>query len=398
MSRGYGVDEYGLDYYGPEAFAPTVSLPEHMIIVYNQNFEPIHIFTSFRLFTYKKVLDGQGDYVLIINYQDTYVEDFELDSMIVLRRRVRSRSNSWYTEFVGLHRDFDIDTDETGDTVYISSGLCLNHLLGRTKIAYPDGTIQAYKSDVSETAMKEYVIENCGDQATIANGRKEEGILPNFTITASTGAGVIWTGEEGYSRLLDVLFDIAIFATIDFDVTFDGANFVFNTYIDQLGEDRTIVGLDSTTGLNAAGNAPVIFSVGYANIRSMTYYKRRAKEINTIFILGQGKGATKKVISRTDISARADSPWNRMESSRNKNGYTSEMETAGDVILAENSAKEGMDFIPLLQRSSVYGYDFWFGDKITGKAGILSKNKRIVGASGTIDEDGEALALAFADL
>jgi hypothetical protein len=373
----------------------------YQIFVRDQSYAVIGIFDQFTTLSYTLEVNGACSYEFSINGADPRASLFELDGIVEIWRAIPGCLVPWYREFIGLHRvDLD-DVDEKGNWIYKTTGVGLNDFLGRTIINYPPATIKSYKNAPSETAMKEYVEENCGASATIANEREIDGVLPDFQVAADGASGVVWEGDRAWENLLDILKEISKFSQIDFNVSWDDLTqkFVFETYVDQLGEDRTTVGLDPATGLNSAGNPPVSFALELGNISSLSRTFNRLSESNVVTVLGEGEGATVATEVRT-TAATLDSPWNRREVSRSKSGFQSEMQTYGDGVLVELSAKDIIDFSPLSQEACLYGKHFFIGDKVTVTFKGISYNKRIFSITNSISEADkkEKLSIVFSDL
>lgn len=369
------------------------------VVLRNQSFNVVAVFDSWEYLSYKKQVNGVGSYSFKISGDDQRRFLFELDGTIQVLRSLPGLGIDFYEEFLGFHRKRSRDVSSTGVVTFESSGVGLNDLLARTIINYPAATIRSYKYQYSETAMKEYVEENCGPSATVANGRVISGVLPNFRVEPTTGLGIVWEGDRAYANLLDVVSEIADFSSIDFAVYFDWTSneFVFQTYTDQLGENRTTSGLDHTTGLNTAGNFPVIFSLDRGNISDLNNTYDRISEHNVITVLGSGDESTREKIARYKPSV-LDSPWNRIEISRSQDGFESEMETFGDGVLNEESPKKKVTFTPLMQPSCCYGKHFFLGDKITMIDDEESVTMRVVEIGNDVKSSIDSLSVTFSDM
>jgi hypothetical protein len=376
---------------------PSIA-PRYYCQVRNQSFDVIaHLDSWEGALTYTKRVNDVGSASLNMLATDDRVDLFELDGLFEIYRSVKGIGIDWYQEFIGLFRGFKYTTSENGERFFTAIFLDLYDLLARTIINYVSATIKSYKYIEAETAMKEYVEENCGASATVGNGREIDGILPNFLVDTDLGLGASWEGDRSMLNVLDILKDISEFSGIDFGVDWDplSENFIFKTYIDQYGEDRTIVGLNAVTGKNSAGNVPIVFSVEKANVKNLIHEYDRSAESNVVSVLGDGDGATRHIEVRSAPTT-ADSPWNRREVSRPKNGFTSEMQNYGDEQLNALSSKEKVDFNPLQQESCMYGRDYFLGDRVTVKSRSVILNKKIVEISNNVS-DIENISVKFAD-
>jgi len=339
-----------------------------------------------------------------IDDDDSRIPLFELDGQIEVYRSFPAFGVDWYLEFEGFHRTFNRQIFENGNRYYSSFARGYNDLLTRRIVAYYAGTDQASKSGVGETVMKEYVDENCGPGAT-SPPRISDGVTAGFTIEADSALGDTWEGSKAYIDVLSACQDIANKSGIDFKVRGNGAaQFIFRTYDGQLGDDRSVVGLDRTTGLNAEGNAPIIFTVSRGNMGEPVYSLKRMAEGNLCFVLGEGVESDREIVERSDTDAIDDSPWNRREFSRDarNRSTTAGYESAGDAALEENQAEETFSFKPIQIESTLYGRDYFFGDIITGRYGDIERNKKLIGmdlnVSDQADDDPERITVTLGDV
>lgn len=369
------------------------------VVLRDTNYQQVAIFDSWSDFSYTKEVNGVDSYTLSINGADPRCDLFELDGMITVYRQIPGISTEWYEEFVGLHRFPKYSISDNGVNTFTSVGVGLNDFLARTIINYKEGTIKAEKINYGEIVIKEYVLENCGWQARTEQPyeRQSYGVLRDFVVETSGANGVLWEGSRAFENLLETIRDIARLSDLDYAVVFDNSlqKFVFRVYPNQLGTDRTTVGLSNVTGLNTAGNAPVIFSLGLGNVQNIEYAYDRSNESNVVSVLGDGAGATREiqVVTRSSTS---DSPWNRREVARPQGGFISQMQYAGNELLAELSAKELVNFVPLQQESQLYGIHYFLGDKVTVSFKGTDYHKRITGVSNKIS-DKESITITFSD-
>lgn len=344
--------------------------PVFYIKMLDTSFRQVAIFDSWESGTYTKERNGVGSFTFTIQATDTRVSLFSLDNIVQIFRKVPGFIDEWRCDFVGLFRTPSWDVAGDGKYLFKATGVCLNDFLARTIINYPEGTIKSEKANKSESVMKEYVEENCGASATIANERISDGVLPNFTVETDGSGGLDWEGTKSGQNLLDVLVEIAKFSTMDFSVTLDDdispTGFVFRTYTNQLGRDMSVDTLDPISGKNDDGNVPTIFSLYNMTFKSGSYTHQRSQESNVVTILGPGEGSTRTIVSRSS-SAKSDSIYNRRETSRSGSGYISDLETLGDSVLKELQAKKSVTITPLISPSCLYGLQYKLGDKVTAK-------------------------------
>lgn len=377
-------------------------LVRYRVIIRSPEGEKVAEFDNWRKLNYEKRVNDIGNYTFTINGIDSRSSLFELDGQIEIQRTDLANSIDWYIDYEGLHRAPIRKTLDNGDEEFSSIGVGYNDLLARRVIGYKAGTIRAAKSGVAEYVMKSYVSENCGAEATVANGRLIIGVIPGFYVQDNSGNGVSWSGDRSFEVLLDVLQEIAEYSNIDFAVVGAGeAKWRFETYKDQMGSDRTTLGLDGSTGLNGAGNPPTIFSIGSGNVRDLAYSDDHLREANVVFVLGRGDGSTRTVIVREKDTAIEKSPMNQREVARpaSKNEFEYQLIAFGDEVLEDMKSVEAVTFSHIQQESAIYGRDFFLGDKITLNYDGVDYHKRIVGIKISVERgDNEKLSMEFADL
>lgn len=384
------------------SMVPVSIAPRYYARLLNTAGMVVALFDDWISLAYYKEINGIYEYTLTFaDNGDSRLSLFDTDFIIEVWRSVPGSGVAWYRDFVGLHRRIKRNLDSDGKKTVSSIGVGMNGLLSRTYILYNAGTLMADKSCPAETAMKEYVEENCGSSAVTANYRHANGALPGFSVDTDHAYGTLWQGSRAYKNLLSTLDDIANYAGIDFEVMYTGAGtFIFRTYNGQLGVDRTYVGLNTHTGLNSAGNVPVKLSPDMGNVQDEEYIFDRLAEHNRILVLGKGDGATKEWVVVEDASAVNDSPWNRCEAviDASSQEFQYQRTMAGWEALVANKAVESISITPLQRPNCLYGKHYDLGDRLTVVAGSVTRNKRVIADRKTITSERETIELTFKDI
>ncbi len=362
----------------------------------------VAIITDWRSLTYTRRVNGVGGYVLTVDGNSDLVDLFTLDGQVEIYRRDQSAipSFDWTLDFEGFHRTEIRSTDESGLSRYSSQGVDYTDLIARRAILFRKGTTGADKVAVGETAIKEYVNENAGPGATVAGGRLFDGVTVGLAIQADGAVGLPWTGSRPFRPLLDTIRDISKAATVDFDVVGTGAaTFQFNAQARPIGIDRTNNGVDPLTGLNAAGNAPVLFSLAFGNMQGPIYALNRIAEGTAIIVLGQGTQGSRTVVERTS-AATGDSTWNRLEVVKNANQEDAEagLNAVGDALLDKLQAAETFEWNALETVSLRYGRDYFVGDLVTAEYQGIERDKQVIAAEVTMSEGRETISLELSDV
>jgi hypothetical protein len=174
-----------------------------------------------------------------------------------------------------------------------------------------------------------------------------------------------------------------------------------------MGSNRTYSTV-TASGKNEYGNAPVVFGAVFGSVQSAEYSLDRMSEANVVIVTGPGDGSTKKALTRTNPKATSVSPWNTREISRSasipsnvvdrllENHF---MEVTGDEALKEMATKETISScVPLQTPSSLYGKNYFLGDKITVWFDDVKMNKRIVSVTLDYTDIGEKVSMELADI
>ncbi len=371
------------------------------IIINNQAGVQVGLLTTWRSLEYTVRLNDIGSYTLEINGDLDVVDDFAVDGQVIIRRRDLDADPviDWYTDFRGFHRTEVRNTDAEGRSRFASLGVDLKHLLQRRAILFHDTSDGASKGDFGETVMKEYVDENAGPGATLP-ARIFAGVTPGLSVQVDGAAGLFWVGDKPYRPLFRTIREIADATQVDFDVVSTGPlAFEFQAKAEPLGEDRTTVGLDTVSGLNAAGNPPLVFSLDFGNMEEPALTLHRIDEVTAAIVLGQGQELDRAVVERTS-SATGDSALNRIESVRssNQDELDAALNAVGDAMLQDLQARETFFFKAMQIPSTLYGRDYFVGDLVTARYKDIERNLKITGATIKVIEGHETIGIEVANV
>ena len=416
LSRGYywsdTPDAYWTNFYW--TIAPTetpapptcfVTIPPpysvasyYFVTISDYDNNVVAIFDNWRELTLQNIINDAGDIEMLLNGKDERVALIQDDYLITVYRSVPGVSLDWYVEARGLIEIHKDDILPNGDQVYRITACHLNGHLSRRRIAYLSGTIRADKIAPGETAMKEYVTENIGAGATVANGRLLEGSLSNFTIAIDGAQGNIYQKGNSGASLLDVCKDIALTCSLDFLVYLSLPNtYIFQVYPALIGEDRRAVNIDPETGFNGAGLAPVRLSVGFGNVVSQSYTHNRREEVNAAIIWGNGSGATQQYAAGRNLVAISATPYAQRETARSGQNqeYQYQLDQEMQKTIDETPPQDDFTFEVLQQPSAVYGKHFTLGDRLTVLRGATPYQKRLVQTTINITGDNKREQIRF---
>lgn len=361
----------------------------------------VGLITDWRSLVYTKRVNSVGEYTLIIDGDLALVDDFVLDGQIeILRADLAAVPPIPSTlDYEAFHRTTVRETNADGLSTFTSKGVEYDDLLRRRHVLFRAGSSQADKSGIGETVMKAYVNENAGPGAT-APPRLFAGVNTGLTIQADGAAGTSWEGEKSFRPLLSVVREIVEATDVDFQIVGTGAAlFEFQAKVRPLGEDRSQTSVDPVTGLNAAGNAPLVFSLAFGNMGTPIYSLQRRSEVTSAIILGQGRGNNRIVQERTSAAISA-STWNRIESVRNANqeAQIGGLDDFGDQLLAKLQAKEDFQFGVIQTDAAKYGRDYFIGDLVTARYKDIERTKQIVAVTIEVTAGEESINVDLGDV
>ena len=339
-------------------------------------------------FSFEKWLRLPGLYSLDVDAADERIELFDTDYQVEFWRRDIAGGLEWYNVFEAFHRSAEYWLADSGDETFTSRGQHYNVLLQAEPIRWAAGSDQANKSGPCETVAKAYVDENIGPGAT-SPPRDSAGVMPGLSIEADAATGATWSGPRANKNLLDTLIELADYAPADFMVVGTGAAlFEFRWKAGQWGQDKT-------RG-NVGGLPPVVFSPLLNNVRNVRYLHDRTSETNVCYVLGQGSGDQRRVVTRTS-GAETDSPWARRAVARDaRNTYSTDaLSDNGDEVLDENRAKVEMQCTVKQSEAVRFGRDWDLGDLVTVEYRTFSVTQKIIGVRVTVGSDGDEVIEAL---
>jgi hypothetical protein len=341
----------------------------------------VALIDEFDSFSYTQYVNGVGGWALrFAKRADETEAAFEarcapwtLDAQVEFWQSNDDPAINWRKDFEGFVRWQHFYVRVDGSLVYEIGGRGLNDLLGRRIILAPAGSAHAqWDAQPAETIMKDIVSYQCGPNAAA------ERRITGLTVQADTGAGNVLTMGRPYRNVLEILQEIAKLGGGDFAVVQTApATWQFRWYTGQLGTDRT---------------ATVVFALERGNMAEPSLRIARQDEVNVVYVGGQGEGAARAIVSRTNPSLIDDSTWNRCEAftSAANEPNTSGLEAAGDALLEEKRPRQTLAFKTVQTPGCWYGYHYFLGDLVTTKFMAFSGVKKITSVTITCNESGAA--------
>jgi len=367
---------------------PAISI--YKVFLYDTSGDKIAEFDHWRKLTFSHKENSLGVCTFELNGSDSRISLFGPDTQIHVLRYNPNANLDYYTEWKGFHVDIDPDaTDKEGTRTFTSKCVSFEDLLKRRYVLYDSGSIYSDKSDKGETVIKEYVGENAGPSAT--SPRWSNGVTSGLTIESDLATGLDWDGKKSNQPLLTTIQGVAKQSELVFRVVqLTTTTWEFRTYENFSGTDRSVVGLVPATGLNGAGESPIVFQLENDNIEKISYSLKRSNEKNVIVATGGGVG-DEQLFHVETLPTTTSSPWNKREIVvRGKSDdLTDDLETVAIDFAETNKQIDKITCTIKQNQAYVYGRDYFFGDKVTIRYNDIVKNAVITGVNIILSQDGK---------
>jgi len=297
---------------------------------------------------------------------------------------------------IGFLRYFEWKTDETGTTRLTIGGPDPIELLNRRLVQNYAETAPSQKGpDYADDMMKEFVDEQFLTTATrlgdIYYSRSSALPSDHFSIAPDTSQGYANMSKQSAWRfVLPILQEIAEASwnqgtRIYFDLDYVGpATFLFNTWADLRGIDRTI----------GTSIAPIVFSQESGNLSKPSLRFDYTEEVNFVYGGGQGQGTDREVDPENDEPRSQLSLWNRREGFQDaRECPTGEVPTYCIANKAFDRMQSGRPSV-LFEGNLVdtpttrFGVDWFYGDKVTVQYRGFELDGRADQFSVSMKEDG----------
>lgn len=297
---------------------------------------------------------------------------------------------------VGFMRYWEYFEDSSGSEFIRCGGPDQLDLFHRRIVANKAGTTYTSKTGFADDMMKEIADEqyvNTANRFGDLYYSRSSAISPDhFEIAPDEGRGRELTKDFAWRRVIDVFQELATASAwptksgqddypIFFDNVYTGpAKFVFTTYADQLGIDRTAT----------AGIAPIVFSREAGNLGNPAIRFDYISEKNMVYGGGQGQGTDRSIDPENDQPRHNLSIWNYQESFKDAR----ECETL--LCIAQWARQEMQNKRPYVQflgdlldtPKTRFGVDWNYGDKVTIRYKSFSFDGWVESFKINVDEDG----------
>jgi len=336
---------------------------------------------NFQYFSYQEYIDRRGNFRMQLHDDDPNRQLILEDFIVRLWYKNDTEGIDWLNIFNGINKTPTRVWYSNGNKLGIFYGSDSKELVDKAHVFYKTSAVESNKSGVASTVMKELMDENVGAGALIANGRYFDHVNP-ITVINATPVGDSWSGNLANANLSKALQIIRKFTIekgdrVDYNVVYS-ENYTWTATVGKLFVDRTTDGLDASTGLNGAGNVPVILSPLYGNVKQYTESTRRVQESNSIVVLGRRIGDDREIFTAQSASSIAVSPIAQRESlaqTQNQEG----LQDVADATLEQRLGKFSILLSPKLTPAFALFRDLNMGDFFTAVSlNKVSFNKQLI--------------------
>ena len=300
---------------------------------------------------------------------------------------------------VGFMRYWEWFEDRKGAEYIRCGGPDQIGLLNRRIVANAAGTVYTQKTDYADDMMKaivdEQYISTANRVGDIYYTRSSAISADHFEVAPDESKGKELTKEFAWRRVYDVLKELAEASAWptssgddSFPIYFENvyvapAKFVFRTYANQLGIDRTAT----------AGIAPIIFSKEAGNLANPSLRWEYTDEVNLCYGGGQGQGAARMIDPENDPPRHNLTVWNYQESFKDARECEVILCVAQAARVEMQSKRPFVEFNgDLLDTPKTrFGVDWDFGDKVTIRYQGFSFDGLVESFKLAVDEDGREI-------
>lgn len=291
-------------------------------------------------------------------------------------RRNPALGVDWYNDFGGLYKDNAQEDKEL--PTYMAACPGQLEILNWRMVAWPAETANRSKftNAPAETISKTLVNYNLTANATIANGRVDDGTTSGMTVTvqADGGGGNSLDWACCGDNLLDTLYKLSLVGGGDYDLVKTGVTtWDFRWYAGQRGVDRT---------------ATVIFATERGNMVEPSYALQVMQEKTVAIVGGQGQGSGRRWLYRHSANYAATHKTEALVDGRSLSTDAA-LQAAGDAALKKTQMYAKYGFKVKQAPSCAYGKHYCvggvLGDLVTARFYGISATQKIDGVTVAFD-------------
>ena len=213
----------------------------------------------------------------------------------------------------------------------------------------------SFVAQKGETVMKDLVTFNLASSATVANGRKRDGVVSGVTIESDSAGGSTIDWRCHGENILETLRDLAIPAGGDFDLEASTPTaYEFKFYSGQLGTDLS---------------ATIEFSLGNNNMADPRYFITRSTEKTVACVWGQGEGDLRNYaeFEGTNFHTTNNDIEFFVDGKSVTFGDTDGLESRGELSMITLESKDKFTFKVIQSEGYKYREDYDLGDLVKAR-------------------------------
>jgi len=329
--------------------------------------------SDFWMLRYRRQVNAPGVLSFTLAGDHRVVPQLEHNSQVIVYRRNAAMGLPWTADFYGLFRGQKRNyTDH--DTFAATCPGILTMLSWRI-VAWKAGISNrsSFSSARAETVMKTLVSYNAGANATTANGRIRNGMIPGISVQVDGARGNTISVDCAWDNLLEILQKVAGIGGGDFDlIKIGAAAWEFRWYTGQRGTDRT---------------ASLLFALERGNMAEPEYEYDRVDERTVAVVGGQGEGSDRVVVVRSGPDYSAGNDIETFVDARNCT-TTGGLNSSGDSRLVALRARQEFTYRVVQTPGCTYGVHYELGDLVRAQYGTVNVTQKIVGVTISLSRDG----------
>lgn len=366
----------------------TLTEYRYLIHILDASQEPVAICDDALSVSYKAEVNAPGLCAITVPEDHQILDLISLDTIIVvyisypaLSPVAKNAGQGYEVDFVGVYRDREISTDQNGNVYHTLLIPGLNEVLSRYVVAYFSGVTdktQWVATELSEI-IDDVVVANCTASATTGSGRFRDATVIHGLTTGGTVAGTdaVDFGVSPGTNVLDLLRELAPLAGVDFSVSLNSGDIIFQQHDGQLGTDRS----DS-----------IIFDLALDNVVGSGYTLDRLREKTVAIVGGQGEASSRIFAVRFGANYAADNDKEFFINASDKE--EDELTAIADAELVNYAARVQLQGSIAASLGYVYRRDFELGDLVKMSFAGFEETKKIDSVQVVFDQ-GQRMTIQF---
>lgn len=348
---------------------------QHNIKVYDQSTGDLHgIWNDGLSLSYRKNLNDIGMCVWTVPPEHPVIDlvgDDDRIEIAVTKDTSTGAFLSWETDFVGLYRESQIATDQTGNEYHLLYFPSAEDALSRAIVAYKAGT--ANRSLFSSTSIANIFgliwRYNCTTDGTTADGREVDAVATLATTGTGSASSDVIDYRCAWKNVLTALQELAVLGGNTFYVTRNTSTNALSVIVDVSNVDVS---------------EDVVFALPLNNMGQASLQENRMLEKTVAIVGGAGQESARTVRVRTGANQSATNNYEFFVDHKDTS-TTDILDDRGDIALSVRQARTtiGADVL----QSSGYRYleDYEMGNIVAQSFGGVTVDRQVSSVSVRFD-------------